>query len=165
MKTTRLYIINLIMGVLPSSRFFSFKRMILRWAGASISKNVRFISSVKLQLTGSLSIGFDSWIGHEVLIVGGNAPIFIGAACDIGPRVTLATGSHKINPTGPHVAGEGYSLPIEIGDGCWICAGATILGGTVIGARSIVAAGAVVKGSFPPGCLLGGIPARIVKLI
>ena len=61
------------------------------------------------------------------------------------------------------MAGEGYSLPISIGDGSWICTGATILGGTTIGERSIVAAGAVVKGVFPAGVLIGGVPARVLQ--
>lgn len=163
MKTDRLIITRLIMRFLPASRCFKIKRYLLRWAGGSIGKNVRCASSAKFILSGPLSIGYDTWIGHEVLIVGGDASVSIGAACDIAPRATLVTGSHQINPEGPHVAGKGYSLPITIRDGCWIGAGAIILGGTTIGERSIVAAGAVVNGNFPAGCLIGGVPARILK--
>lgn len=139
------------------------KRNLLRWAGASVEHNVSCVSSAKFHLTGALHIGHDTWIGHEVLVVGGDAYVSLGACCDIAPRVTFVTGSHQINPAGPHVAGEGYSHPISIGDGCWICTGATILGGTRIGERSIVAAGAVVKGDFPAGCLIGGLPARVLR--
>ncbi len=126
---------------------------------------MRVVSSARFLVGGPLSIGADTWVGHEVLVVGGDAAISIGAYCDIAPRVTFVTGSHDIDPRGLHVAGKGYSLPISIADGCWICAGATILGGTRIGARSIVAAGAVVKGDFPAGSLIGGVPARILRAI
>jgi len=148
---------------MPATRLFKIKQFLLRWAGASIGQHVRCFSTAKFHLTGSLHIGHDTWIGHEVLLIGGDAPISIGAYCDIAPRVTFASGSHQINPAGPHVAGKGISLPISIGDGCWIGTGATILGGTTIGERSIVAAGAVVKGDFPAGCLIGGVPARVLR--
>jgi acetyltransferase-like isoleucine patch superfamily enzyme len=130
-----------------------------------VSKYVRCVSSATFWLTGSLSIGEGTWIGHEVIIVGGDAPISIGANCDFAPRVSIVTGSHRINSHGPRVAGDGYSLPISIGNGCWIGAGAIILGGTTIGERSIVAAGAVVKGNFPGGSLIGGVPARVIREI
>lgn len=126
---------------------------------------MRCVSSAAFYLSGRLTIGKNTWIGHEVLIVGGGTHVNIGNYCDIAPRVNMITGTHKINPGGPHVAGDGYSLPITIGDSSWICAGVTILGGPTIGERSVVAAGAVVKGSFPPGCLIGGVPARIIGRI
>jgi acetyltransferase-like isoleucine patch superfamily enzyme len=165
MRGSGLFLYAMISRWLPPTRCFSLKRLLLKMAGAAIGENVRCVSSSSFLLTGPLSIGCNTWVGHEVLIVGGNASISIGANCDIAPRVTLVSGSHQVNPDGPHVAGEGYSLPISIGDGSWICAGATILGGTTIGERSIVAAGAVVKGDFPSGALIGGVPARVLRSI
>lgn len=159
----RIFLYTRIAFFIPSTRFFGLKRSLLRWAGVVVAKNVRCVSSAAFYLSGRLTIGHDTWIGHEVLIVGGDAPVTIGANCDIAPRVIFITRTHRINPEGPHVAGEGHSLPIFIGNGSWICAGATILGGTTIGERSVVAAGAVVKGIFPAGVLIGGVPARILR--
>jgi maltose O-acetyltransferase len=128
-----------------------------------IGSNVRIVSSARVMVTSSVNIGDDTFVGHECMIVGGDEPINIGPNVDIGPRVTFATGTHAIQPEGPHVAGRGYSLPVTIGEGCWICTGAVILGGTSIGPRSIVAAGAIVRGYFPGGCLIGGVPARVLQ--
>jgi acetyltransferase-like isoleucine patch superfamily enzyme len=135
----------------------------LCWAGARVGNDAKIVSSARFYLTGHLSIGNQTWIGHDVLIVGGDAVVSLGAYCDSAPRVSFVTGIHAINPHALHVTDEGYSLPITIGDGSWICAGATILGGTNIGERSIVAAGAVVKGVFPAGVLIGGVPARVLQ--
>jgi len=129
----------------------------------SIDENVRVVSSARFMLKGPISIGRNTFIGDDCLIVGGSAIVDVGANVDIAPRVTIVTGTHVIEPRGPHVAGTGYSLPIVIGEGCWICTGSTILGGTRIGPRSIVAAGAVVRGDFPGGCLIGGVPAVVVR--
>jgi acetyltransferase-like isoleucine patch superfamily enzyme len=158
-----LNIFSLICVPIPATRFFGLKRWLLRIAGAEVGNNVRCSSSVKFQLSGPLRIGTDTWIGHEVLVVGGDAPVQIGANCDIAPRVTITTGTHEIDLSGPRVAGRGYSLPITIGNGCWICTGATILGGSSIGPYCIVTAGAVVKGNFPARSVIGGVPARVIK--
>jgi acetyltransferase-like isoleucine patch superfamily enzyme len=163
MKSSRLFAVNFFMKLMPPTRCFAIKRYLLKWSGAIIGKNVKFSSSAQFLLTGTLSIGSDTWIGYEVLMIGGDSSISIGEACDIGPRVTFVTGTHEIDPDGLHTAGKGYSLPIVINNGCWIGAGATILGGTKIGKKSIIAAGAVVKGDFPEGCLIGGIPARVLR--
>lgn len=165
MQAIGLYAFSLVAKLLPATRLFGLKRWLLRLAGAKVGNNVRCASSARFQLTGPLQIGADTWIGHEVLVVGGDAPVEIGACCDIAPRVLIATGTHQIAPHAAHVAGKGYSLPIRIGDGCWIGAGAIILGGTTLGAHCIVAAGAVVRGQFPERVLIGGVPARVIKSI
>jgi acetyltransferase-like isoleucine patch superfamily enzyme len=51
----------------------------------------------------------------------------------------------------------------QIGDNCFIGAGAKILAGTTLGSNCIVGANAVVRGNFPPGTMIAGIPARIIK--
>jgi acetyltransferase-like isoleucine patch superfamily enzyme len=52
---------------------------------------------------------------------------------------------------------------VEIGDGAWLAARVTVLPGTRIGAGAVIAAGSVVAGDIPPGCVAGGIPARILR--
>jgi len=54
---------------------------------------------------------------------------------------------------------------IELGDGVWVGAMAIILPGTKIGAGSVIGAGAVVQGEFPPFSVLAGHPARVVRTI
>jgi acetyltransferase-like isoleucine patch superfamily enzyme len=52
---------------------------------------------------------------------------------------------------------------IVVGAGTWIGARVTVLDGTSIGERCVVAAGAVVKGDFPARSLIGGVPARVLR--
>lgn len=151
------------MALLPPTRFFGLKRALWRWAGATIGERVRFCSSSRIRVQGALRIGAETWIGHDTLIVGGDAEISIGQRCDIAPRVLIATGTHKLDLGSARVAGPGKSLPIHIGNGCWIGAGAILLGGTEIGSGSMVAAGAVVRGIFPSGSLIAGNPAKIIR--
>lgn len=146
MNSKKLFIYGLITFFLPATKFFGLKSKLLRWCGAEIGENVRIVSSARFQIGGKLIIGNNTWIGHEVLIVGGNSRIEIGNDCDIAPRVTIITGSHKVNSKNDiKVAGEGYSKDIYIGNGCWICTNVTILGGTKIGCMSLIGANTLVK--------------------
>lgn len=55
------------------------------------------------------------------------------------------------------------TAPIIIEDHVWIGLGVTILKGITIGEGCVIAAGSVVTKSFPPRCLVGGNPARILR--
>ena len=163
MRTFRLYLYNQLVAFFPPTRLFAMKRSLLRWAGASVGDDVRITSSARFWLTGDLEIGSGSWIGHEVFVAGGNAAVYIGKDVDIAPRVSLITGTHKRGSSGKKAAGPGYSLPITIGDGAWIGACATIIGGVEIGEGALVAAGALVRTRVDARTSVGGVPAKKIR--
>ncbi|MBU0943571.1 MAG: hypothetical protein KJ804_10935 [Proteobacteria bacterium] len=53
---------------------------------------------------------------------------------------------------------------IHIESDVWVGARVTFLDGAEIGPHSVVAAGAIVRGKFPTGAIVGGAPARILKM-
>lgn len=55
--------------------------------------------------------------------------------------------------------------PVVIERDVWIGCGVRVLAGGWISTRSIVAAGSVVKGRHPPGSVLAGAPARVVRTV
>ncbi|MBR1692050.1 MAG: sugar O-acetyltransferase, partial [Lachnospiraceae bacterium] len=57
----------------------------------------------------------------------------------------------------------GIAKPITIGNDVWIGGNVTILPGVTIGNNVVVAAGAVVTHDVPDNCLVGGVPAKILK--
>lgn len=164
MSPVRLYIYHLVVRALPLTRFFRLKAALLRWAGAEIGRNVKITSSARFQITGSLRIGDGSWLGEDLLVTGGEADIVIGARVDIGPRVTMVTGSHVLWERHDRAAGAGFSKPIVVKDGVWLGACSTILSGVVIGDSAMIAAGAVVVGDVAEATLVAGVPAKIVRV-
>lgn len=58
---------------------------------------------------------------------------------------------------------ETSSAPITICDNVWIGTGAMILKGVTIGEGAVVAAGAIVTKDVPQRCLVGGVPAKVIR--
>ena len=60
-------------------------------------------------------------------------------------------------------AGDGTVAPVVLRRGCYLGAGCMILPGVTVGERAVVAAGAVVTHDVPPGTLVAGVPARVLR--
>lgn len=80
-----------------------------------------------------------------------------------GPDVLVTAASYRYDCGSPITDQAMAEADVIIGDDVWLATRAVILPGTVIGDGSIVAAGAVVKGHFPPMSIIAGSPARIVS--
>lgn len=88
--------------------------------------------------------------------------IIIGDGSLIGHNVVLATINHDLDPKNNR---KNHYLPIKIGSHVWIGSNATVLPGVTIGDWGVVAAGAVVTCDVPAMTVVGGIPAKVLKII
>ena len=88
--------------------------------------------------------------------------VTLGDGCQIGHNVVFATLNHFLEPEKRKMT---YPAPIVLGKNVWVGSNATILQGVTIGDNSVVAAGAVVTKDIPANCVVGGVPARIIKKI
>jgi maltose O-acetyltransferase len=91
------------------------------------------------------------------------APIALGRACQLAPRVQLLTAGHPIGPELRRIGWE-YGLPIAVGDN-WLGGGAIVCPRVTIGEDTAVGAGAVVTRDLPAGVVALGVPARPVREI
>jgi acetyltransferase-like isoleucine patch superfamily enzyme len=88
-----------------------------------------------------------------------------------GPHPTIITGDHRIDVIGKFINKvtddeklPENDMPVVIEDDVWCGANVTILKGVTIGHGSVVAAGAVVTKSFPPYSIIGGVPAKLIRM-
>lgn len=119
----------------------------------------------------NLSIGDFTSVPKGSVFYCTGAPLTIGKKVIFGPRPTIITGDHRIDYMGKHLidvkADEKLpdnDQPVVIEDGVWCGANVTILKGVTIGRGSIVAAGSVVTNSCPPYSIIGGVPAKLIKM-
>ncbi len=119
----------------------------------------------------NLSVGDGTSIPKGSTFYCTNAALTIGNKVVFGPKPTIITGDHRIDILGKHIIDVTESeklpendLPVNIEDGVWCGANVTILKGVTIGRGSVVAAGAVVTKSFPPYSIIGGVPAKLIKM-
>lgn len=120
-------------------------------------------------LTGDVTLGEDVGIWFGCVLRGDDAALTIGARTNV-QDLTMIHADTGV----PNVIGSGVTIGhrcvlhgARVEDGCLIGMGAILLGGSVIGAESLVAAGAGVKERFvaPPRSLLAGVPAKVVRTL
>lgn len=92
-----------------------------------------------------------------------NGCIRIGDDVLFGPDVLVTAASYRHDLGQPVTEQPMTESDIIIGNDVWFATRAVVLPGTKIGDGSIVAAGAVVKGEFPPMSIIAGSPAKIVS--
>ena len=127
-------------------------------------------------------IGRGSYIGEKCSIRGE-----IGRFCSIGNNVRVIIGIHptdKFVSTHPcfystrKQAGFTYvsedrfpeikyaddKKHVVIGNDVWVGEGASIMGGVIIGDGAVIAAGALVNKDVPPYTIVGGVPAKKIRV-
>lgn len=81
--------------------------------------------------------------------------------------VLFQGGGHKFDNPDVIIGSEGNlpDTPLEIGEDVWIGARVIVLPGCKkIGAHSIIGAGAVVTKDVPEYAIVGGNPARVIRM-
>lgn len=106
-------------------------------------------------------------IGKNVFINAGchfqdQGGITIGDNCLIGHNVVLATLNHGFAPKDRQSL---YPAPITLGKNVWIGSNVTILPGVTIGENAIIGAGSVVTKDVASDTVVGGVPAKFIKVI
>lgn len=110
---------------------------------------------------GDVVIGDYTRIGIHCTVIG---PVIIGSHVNLAQGIVLTALNHNFQDTTQLIDEQGVSTQtVVIGDDVWIGANAVILPGVTIGKHVVVAAGAVVTKDVPDNCIVGGVPARMMK--
>jgi carbonic anhydrase/acetyltransferase-like protein (isoleucine patch superfamily) len=133
--------------------------------------SIRLIHGVFLadtaRVLGEVELAPDVSIWYGVSIRGDVAKVTIGQGTNVQDNAVIHCDSNVPNTIGRDVTiGHGAIVHgVSVGDGTLIGMGATVLGGTRIGRRCLVAAGAVVPPNMqvPDDTMVVGVPARIAR--
>lgn len=129
---------------------------------------------------GALRLGDHCYVAANAYITGG---VTMGDHCSVNPYVTLREevrigrdvriGAHACLIAQNHGFADldapirkqpCSSKGIEIGDDVWIGSHVIVLDGVKVGSQAILGGGAVVTKDVPPRAIVGGNPARLIRM-
>lgn len=139
--------------------------------GIQIGDNVTIKDNSIIECSGVIrNLGDQLTIGNYVGISQGaiilvRGKITIGSYTIMGPNVSIFSENHNFSNTEEYIVNQGETRKgTHIGTDVWIGARSIILAGVHIGSHSIIAAGSVVTKDVPEYAVVGGTPAKILKM-
>ena len=144
---------------------------IKKTALAKCGKKVSFAPGVSFIGGKNAYIGNNVFLSKNVtfmctrakIIVGDNVMIGHGSICITGSHRTDMVGRYMMDITNDEKRPEDDRDIVFEGDN-WIGANVTVLRGVTIGEGAVVAACAVVTKDVPPYSIVGGVPAKVIKM-
>lgn len=112
-------------------------------------------------------------VDHNAIIMNTNAKFVMHRYSGASVNLVVITGNHAmavgryyrtVSKESDHIDISKYDKDVIVDEDVWIGANVTLLCGVHIGRGSVVAAGAVVTKEMPPYCIIGGVPAKPIKL-
>ncbi len=111
-----------------------------------------------------ISFGKNVFINQECLL-DPHGGIYIGSNVIIGHRTQIYTINHKFKQKNVPIRYQGSETkPVIIEDDVWIAAGCIILPSVTIGTGAIIAAGSVVTKDVQAYSIVGGNPAKLIRM-
>ena len=159
-----------------------------RWRGRLVTDGPCFICpKVKLEIGkgAKLHVGRWAWIGHgtkirvhegEVTIgaksvlgqectISAFQHVAIGRECVVADRVMLIDFDHGMVEVERPIRYQGiYKRDGDVGHNCWIGYGVCILRGVRVGNNCVLGTSAVVTKDVPDNAVMGGVPARLIRM-
>ncbi len=168
-KALKFGVFTILLVIFKAMLFPPLRVWFLRLLGARVGTGV-VIHSVKFfnhyrTGFGGLKIGDHCFIGDEALIDLADQ-VILSDSVTLAERVTILTHTNvgfKDHPLQKYF--PAFSKPVILERGSFVGVGATILAGVTVGQCAFVAAGSVVNQDVPPFHVVGGVPARVLKVL
>jgi acetyltransferase-like isoleucine patch superfamily enzyme len=113
---------------------------------------------------GEVSIGAKSVLGQECTI-SAYKHISIGRECIIADRTMMIDFDHGVVEVERPIREQGiYKRAVNVGHNVWMGYGACILRGVTVGDNAVIGTSAVVTRDVAPNAVVGGIPARLIRM-
>jgi acetyltransferase-like isoleucine patch superfamily enzyme len=113
---------------------------------------------------GSVSIGAKTVLGQECTI-SSYKHVSIGRECIVADRAMMIDFDHGMVEAERPIRNQGiYMREVNVGHNAWIGYGACILRGVTVGDNCVVGTNAVVTRDVPDNAVVGGVPARLIRM-
>ncbi|MBW7474266.1 acyltransferase [Paenibacillus oenotherae] len=151
--------------MLPELAGVAFRYCVLRRLAHRCGDNVLVGRNVEIKYWERLSIGSNVSI-HKQCYLDAYGELSIDNDVSIAHQSSLVSFQHTWSDESMAIRDNPVVCDrIHIGSDVWIGCGVRVLAGVKVGSRTVIAAGAVVTRSVPPGVIAAGVPAKPVKTI
>jgi acetyltransferase-like isoleucine patch superfamily enzyme len=128
-----------------------------RWAWIGHGSKVRVHE-------GEVRIGAKTVMGQECTI-SAYQHVSIGRECILADRVMLIDFDHGVVEVERPIRLQGiYKRDVRVGSNVWMGYGACVLRGVSVGDNAIVGTNAVLTKDVPANAVVGGVPARVIRM-
>lgn len=122
--------------------------------------DVRILTPFICDFGNRVKFGKNVFINHSAILSASGGIEFGDGVC-IAPGLRIATINHDFNER--HTK---YTYgKVTIKKNAWLGMNVTVCPGVTIGEYAVVAAGAVVTKDVPDFALVGGVPAKVIKML
>lgn len=124
-----------------------------------LPKGTYIIPPIQIDFARQMTLGENVFINHSCTCMSAGG-ITIDDHVQIGPEVTMVTTNHDFQ--------DRYTLKcqgIHLKKNVWIGARAVILPGVTVGENAVIAGGAVVINDVDSNTVVGGNPAKVLKVL
>lgn len=113
---------------------------------------------------GEVRIGAKTVLGQECTI-SAFQHVSIGRECILADRVMLIDFDHGVVQVETPIRAQGiYKRDVRVGNNVWVGYGACFLRGVTVGDNTIIGTSAVITKDVPDDAVVGGVPARILRM-
>ncbi len=148
-----------------SSSAAAWKSRSRRAGGSSFGRFVWIGDRTKVRChEGLVEIGSKTVMGQECTITA-YQHIRIGEQCVIADKAMFIDFDHGVVEVERPIRQQGiYKRDVEVGSNVWIGYGACVLRGVRVGDNSVIGTNSVVTKDVPANAVVGGIPARMLRM-
>lgn len=133
--------------------------IIVEKLGIHLPQTSNMVQPLHIDVASGLEIGENVFINYNCSMMAAGG-IIIEDNVQIGPDVMLVTTNHDFNRRDIVI-----HKSIILKKGAWIGSRSLILPGVTVGENAVVAGGAVVTKDVEPNTIVGGNPAKVIKIL
>jgi acetyltransferase-like isoleucine patch superfamily enzyme len=160
----------------------------LRWRGRLRTDGLAFVcSGVKFEIApgATVTLGRWSWLGNGCKVRAHEGEVSIGAKSVLGQECTISCYQHvsigrecivadrcmlidfdpgRVEVERPIREQGIYKRDVRVGNNVWMGYGACVLRGVTVGDNAVIGTNAVCASEVPANAIVGGVPARLIRM-
>lgn len=142
--------------------FLKWRLLVLKLFGAKVYWDSGVYASTRIWAPWNLQLGHNAWLGPNVVCYN-QAMVILEDDVTVSQYSYICTAGHKIDMV--NTSEDGLIVaPITFGKAAWVGTRAFIGMGVEIGEEAIVGATASVYKDVEPKAIVGGNPAKVIKM-